>query len=76
MGYALGKIASKVAQLYGIDHIIVSGGAAVNSYIIRGVRTAVSSHDLKLYIPNKVPAGDGGIALGQVAIAGARFIDD
>jgi len=76
LGLALGRVASDVATRYGIDHIVVSGGAAVNSYIVKGIKTMAKEKELTVLLPNKVPAGDGGIALGQVAIAGAKLLEN
>lgn len=76
LGKSLGSIAVKSALSQGIDTIVVSGGAAVNSIIIKGVKHVADEHDLKVYLPNKVPAGDGGIALGQVAHVAATYLDD
>jgi len=42
-----------------------SGGAAVNEPLIKGIRRVAG--DVKL--PKRVPPGDGGISLGQIAIA-------
>ncbi len=74
LGRALGMIARDYAEKKGLEYIIVSGGAAVNTYIVRGIKEAIVGDDLRLLLPNRVPAGDGGIALGQVAIAGARYL--
>ena len=74
LGEALGFVAAKSAEKHGIDKIIVSGGAAVNSYIVRGIKKVAKEFGKQVLLPNKVPAGDGGIALGQVAISGARSI--
>lgn len=74
LGLALGKVARDHAERKGLRYIIVSGGAAVNNYIIKGIKKAIEGSGLKLLLPNKIPAGDGGLALGQVAIAGAMYL--
>jgi hydrogenase maturation protein HypF len=68
LGKALGEIALK--SIYGRRNveqfIVVGGGAAVNSFILRGIREVLSNEDVKVLLPRKVPPNDGGIALGQV----------
>jgi hydrogenase maturation protein HypF len=68
LGKALGKIALK--SIYGKRNveqfIVIGGGAAVNSFILRGIREVLSDEDIKVLLPKKVPPNDGGIALGQV----------
>ena len=75
LGKALALIASK--SIKGVRNtsrkVIVSGGAAVNTYIVRGVREVLESEDLEIVLPSKTPPGDGGIALGQVLIASQRW---
>ncbi|MEM4430320.1 MAG: hypothetical protein QXM08_04090, partial [Thermofilaceae archaeon] len=45
--------------------VIASGGAAVNDYIIKGLRRVLG----KVLLPIGIPPGDGGIALGQAVVA-------
>ena len=67
LGYSLGQILAKAYKDYKASYAVISGGAAVNNYIVRGVREALKTHEIELKLPRKVPANDGGIALGQVA---------
>ena len=61
--YSLGEALVKAALRYSPEVIVVSGGAAVNEYIIRGI--IENSEGVRVITNSKVPAGDGGIALGQ-----------
>ncbi len=67
VGYGLGVIARRVAGKR--SFLVVSGGAAVNEYFLEGVKEAVENSGLKILLPRKTPPNDGGIALGQAAIA-------
>lgn len=64
--YALGYALGVLADSYDLKEVIVSGGAAVNSIIIKGIKEALI--DKKVVLPKFSPPGDGGIAVGQVAI--------
>lgn len=62
--YELGKTLVKAALKNNPQRIIVSGGAAVNEYILKGIID--NSEGVEVITPKRVPAGDGGIALGQI----------
>ncbi len=68
LGRALGEIAARYAIG---DAVYASGGAAVNNYIVRGMRERLSQEKLVLRLPKSIPPNDGGIAVGQIAIASA-----
>jgi len=75
LGYTLGKIALKhVNRKRRI--IVVSGGAAVNEYIMKGIEDSVKGTSALLFSNEKVPRGDGGISTGQIAIAKAKIIKE
>ncbi|MEM1633431.1 MAG: carbamoyltransferase HypF [Sulfolobales archaeon] len=73
LGSSLARIA--IDSMRGLrisrNEILVSGGAAVNSYIIRGIREIASEEDVMVRINRSVPPGDGGIGVGQIAVASA-----
>ncbi len=56
-----------------LNKVVVSGGAAVNDFIIRSIKTTLKSEGLEVLLPKRVPANDGGIALGQV-VAVSRYV--
>ena len=71
LGSALAEIALKFAK----DSIAVSGGAAVNSIIIKAINHKCREKGISVLTNEKVPPGDGGIALGQITIAGKISLD-
>ncbi len=64
---ALGEIALKALDETDSNLVVVSGGAAVNAVLVRGIEDALSGEGVRPILNSKVPPGDGGIALGQVA---------
>ena len=68
LGYALGIIAKDLLKDYNAEKIIVSGGAAVNEIIMKGVCDGVGLRKLVVR-PQSLPPGDGGLSTGQAAIA-------
>lgn len=61
--YRLGESLIKAALKLNPERVFISGGAAVNEYILRGVID--NSEGIEILTPRRVPAGDGGISLGQ-----------
>ena len=70
IGRALGRCV-KAVRTGRHRRVVISGGAAVNEFIVRGIIDELSNTDLKILLPRRVPPNDGGIALGQAAIAAA-----
>ena len=67
LGKALGEAASNLAKQFGVRELYVSGGAAVNHIILRGL---ADGSGLRILANGEIPANDGGIAVGQVYAAG------
>jgi len=61
--YRLGEALIKAALKLNPERVFVSGGAAVNEYILKGMID--NSEGVEVLTPKRVPAGDGGIAFGQ-----------
>lgn len=75
LGYGLGEIARRCARRRH-EFVVMSGGAAVNEYLVEGVEEALANSSLTLLLPKKFPANDGGIALGQAAIAAYQSLTE
>lgn len=69
LGRLLGEIALRVKRKH--KYLIISGGAAVNNYIIKGIQDVLYDK-LKVLLPRQIPANDGGISTGQIAVAAVR----
>jgi len=65
LGYKLASIAVDKAREIGEKYIYVSGGAAVNDIILKGVEDYADKNNIILRTHRLVPPGDGGISLGQ-----------
>jgi hydrogenase maturation protein HypF len=62
-------IAIRVAKNKGIDSIGISGGVAYNDAIVRHIKERAVEEGFRFFTHCKVPCGDGGISLGQAAMA-------
>lgn len=65
--YELARGLGMIAKEEGARKVLVSGGAAVNTIIIKSIRDIFGRE--KVLLPQILPAGDGGISTGQVYYA-------
>ena len=56
----------------GISKVVLSGGVFQNKYLLEGAETLLRKNNFNVFSQSSVPANDGGIALGQMAIAAKR----
>lgn len=63
-------VAANKAHELDIPYIGLTGGVAYDLPIVRIVKSEIEKHNLKPLFHNNVPCGDGGISVGQNAIAG------
>lgn len=63
----------KIRQNYNINKIVLSGGVFMNLFLLKNLEFQLINHNFGVYTHKKVPANDGGIALGQLFIADHKF---
>jgi len=63
-------LALRVAQEQGISSIALSGGVAYNDHIASRIRKCCEAVGFSFFTNILVPCGDGGVSLGQAAMAG------
>jgi len=68
----LADIATETAIDRNIDAVGFSGGVAYNDAITQTIRERVENAGLEWLAHQRLPPGDGGIAVGQVTVATAR----
>jgi hydrogenase maturation protein HypF len=67
-------VCKEIFNKTGIDRIALSGGTFQNRYLLSQVENKLKRLKFKVYSNESVPSNDGGIALGQLAIAAKRRI--
>ncbi|HQP03352.1 MAG: carbamoyltransferase HypF [Bacteroidales bacterium] len=70
--YVILKSAENIRQNTGLNKVVMSGGSFQNAYLLAKSEQLLSEKGFVVYSPNKIPANDGGLALGQLAIAAKR----
>lgn len=66
---ALTAQAQEIRQKRGLNKVMLSGGTFQNKYLSEATVRLLMEQDFEVYQHRQVPANDGGIALGQLAIA-------
>ncbi|HEY4469058.1 MAG TPA: carbamoyltransferase HypF [Klebsiella sp.] len=67
-GFAV--MARRATQQYGINTVVLSGGVLHNALLRQLLLQQLQG--VRVLLPSRLPAGDGGLALGQALIAAAR----
>jgi hydrogenase maturation protein HypF len=67
--------ADRLRDATGIEKVALSGGVFQNVLLLRLARAALEARGLRVLTHRLVPPNDGGLALGQVAVAGWRRSD-
>ena len=62
---ALVDMIKESALHFGIPQVILSGGCFANGILMEKARAVLEKDHFQVYTNEKVPCGDGGIALGQ-----------
>ena len=65
----LSEVAIQEAEKTGIDGIGFSGGVAYNRHFALRIRECVEESGIQFHVHEAVPAGDGGVSLGQALAA-------
>lgn len=65
-------VVNQLSSTTGIKKVVLSGGTFQNRYLIEHLENDLQKNNYEVYIPGMVPSNDGGIALGQMAIAAKR----
>lgn len=78
LGWSIGEAVSSALLESNSRKVYVSGGAAVNTIIYKGLKDRLDEcgKRVELRIPRKIPPGDGGISLGQTYILGVLELYD
>jgi hydrogenase maturation protein HypF len=63
------SVAERSREQYGVRRVVLSGGVWQNMKLLRRSLTALQKAEFQAYVHQKVPCNDGGIALGQAAVA-------
>jgi hydrogenase maturation protein HypF len=67
------SVASRVREERRLSRVVLSGGVFQNMFLLGRIRRALVRDGFEVFTHGRVPPNDGGISLGQAAIANARL---
>ncbi|MGE0809059.1 MAG: carbamoyltransferase HypF [Immundisolibacter sp.] len=70
---ALAALVPAVAARVGAARVVLAGGCFQNRRLLDETRAALENGGLAVFWPQRLPPGDGGLAVGQAAVAQARL---
>ena len=63
-----------ISRCHGLDTVVLSGGVFQNELLLEDMKSLLAQGSLQIWTNRAVPANDGGISLGQAALAAfSRF---
>ncbi|MEM8603378.1 MAG: carbamoyltransferase HypF, partial [Cyanobacteria bacterium P01_H01_bin.121] len=69
---AIALLALRLTTQHQLNQVVLSGGVFQNQFLLTEVQASLQRQGLTVMTPHKTPPNDGGLSLGQVAIASAR----
>jgi hydrogenase maturation protein HypF len=73
MAAGLRNCVSSVCRTHGLDTVVLSGGVFQNELLLEDLKALLLPHSLSVWTNHAVPPNDGGISLGQAAMAAFAF---
>jgi hydrogenase maturation protein HypF len=68
------EMARRTRDEYGVEEVVLSGGVFQNAFLLKLTEDHLQNAEFTVYSALAFPANDGGIALGQLAVAAKRRI--
>ena len=68
-------LSQKIRESHGLNRVCLTGGCFQNILLFELLLTALRKQNFEVYFHTEVPAGDGGISLGQAVVAAHRLRD-
>jgi hydrogenase maturation protein HypF len=68
----ISEVVHKMKIQHNCNKVVLSGGTFQNKYLLEGTETMLTGYGFEVYSHHLVPTNDGGISLGQLAVAAKR----
>ncbi len=68
------EVVKEARNRYNLNKVVLSGGTFQNKYLLENLENVLIKNNFEVFLHKKVPANDGGIALGQMVIAAKNYL--
>ena len=68
----IAEVCTRVRQAVNLNQVCLSGGTFQNVYLLTRALTALRTCGFEVFAHSKVPTNDGGVSLGQAAVASQK----
>jgi len=68
----ISQVCSRLRERSGLEVVVLSGGVFLNILLTTETSARLMKQGFRVYRHHRVPPGDGGLSLGQIAIAAAQ----
>ena len=72
LAWLLVEMAKQYRMQTGTDKVVISGGCFQNKRLTEQLQRMFAEAGIPLFVPGHIPCNDGGVAVGQLAIAASR----
>jgi hydrogenase maturation protein HypF len=69
---AAAEVVRRIGENEGLNSVCLSGGVFQNALLTELILPVLRRLGMRVYINRQVPPNDGGVSLGQAAVAGFR----
>jgi hydrogenase maturation protein HypF len=74
VAFMVEQVCRQLRDKYGVAEVALSGGVWQNMVLLTKTERLLRESGFKVYIHRQVPSNDGGLALGQAAVAAHNLI--
>jgi hydrogenase maturation protein HypF len=68
----IAELCGVLSAAHGLERVVLAGGVFANALLLKDTEERLAEANFRVFRPHLYPAGDGGLSLGQLAIAAAR----
>ena len=72
----IARLCGRIRGLTGLDRVVLTGGVFLNARLTEACMDRLGRRGFAVYRHRLVPPNDGGLSLGQVAVAAARLAQE
>jgi hydrogenase maturation protein HypF len=72
----IAQVVTQLCKKHAIDTVVLSGGVFQNELLLEDLQSLLIPHQLNIWTNHAVPPNDGGISLGQAALAAFGQFND